>query len=164
MNFQKTQLPGKIYVGHIKNEISVEKLHGFFSKFGRIIDIEQPFLFKNQRKNYAFISFENQVNANWLIDAGSVVLDSHKLIIKKAFQQEVKKMKLDQDEKTTTVEPFNINGDASAVFSTEGPSTQEAAYKAMQESLDSDEHGTNLPKELHDGHFSKGKTLMRSAT
>ena len=103
-------------------------------------------------------------NANWLIDAGSVVLDSHKLIIKKAFQQEVKKMKLDQDEKTTTVEPFNINGDASAVFSTEGPSTQEAAYKAMQESLDSDEHGTNLPKELHDGHFSKGKTLMRSAT
>ena len=96
MTFQKTRFPGKIYVGHIKYKTSEEELRSFFSSFGQVIGIEQPFQYKNQKKNYAFILFEKEINANWLINAGSVYLKGHKLVIKQAYHQEVQKINIDE--------------------------------------------------------------------
>jgi len=80
--------PGKIYVGKLKAEITDDQIKTFFSQFGTISNIEQPFdKTKNERKNFCFITFEKEENAKKLIKEGTVYLEGHELDVKTVVQK-----------------------------------------------------------------------------
>ena len=80
--------PGKIYVGKLKAEITDDQIKTFFSQFGTIANVEQPFdKTKNERKNFCFITFEKEENAKKLIKEGTVFLEGHELDVKTVVQK-----------------------------------------------------------------------------
>lgn len=80
--------PGKVYVGKLKADISDDQVKTFFSQFGTISNIEQPFdKIKNERKNFCFITFEKEETAKKLIKEGTVYLEGHELDVKTVVQK-----------------------------------------------------------------------------
>ena len=80
--------PGKIYVGKLKAEITDDQIKTYFSQFGTISNIEQPFdKIKNERKNFCFITFEKEETAKKLIKEGTVYLEGHELDVKTVVQK-----------------------------------------------------------------------------
>ena len=80
--------PGKVYVGKLKAEITDDQVKTFFSQFGTISNIEQPFdKTKNERKNFCFITYEKEETAKKLIKEGTVYLEGHELDVKTVVQK-----------------------------------------------------------------------------
>lgn len=75
---------GKIYVGKLKPELSDDEIKNFFSGYGNIAQVEQPFdKAKNERKNFCFITFDKEETAKTLLKEGVVTINGHELEIKK---------------------------------------------------------------------------------
>ena len=74
---------GKIYVGKIPQELSDEEIKSFFEQYGAIVTVEQPFdKMKNERKNFCFVTFENERVVRKLIEEGTCNIGGHKMKIK----------------------------------------------------------------------------------
>ena len=75
---------GKVYVGKLKPELSDEEIKEFFSTYGTIASLEQPFdKTKNERKNFCFITYEKEETARKLLKEGTVTIKGHELEVKK---------------------------------------------------------------------------------
>jgi len=75
---------GKVYVGKLKPELTDEQIKEFFSQYGTINQVEQPFdKVKNERKNFCFITFDKEETAKKLLKEGSVSINGNELEIKK---------------------------------------------------------------------------------
>ena len=75
---------GKVYVGKLKPELTDEQIKEFFSQYGTIAQVEQPFdKTKNERKNFCFITFDKEETAKKLLKEGAVNINGHELEIKK---------------------------------------------------------------------------------
>lgn len=76
--------PGKVYVGKLQKAVEESVLREFFSKYGTVTAVEQPFdRLKNEKKNFCFISFEKEEPAKRLLKEGSVFIDGQEVEIKK---------------------------------------------------------------------------------
>jgi len=75
---------GKVYVGKLKADLTDEQIKEFFSQYGTIAQVEQPFdKVKNERKNFCFITFDKEETAKKLLKEGSVSINGSELEIKK---------------------------------------------------------------------------------
>lgn len=75
---------GKIYVGKLKSDLTDEQIKEFFTQYGSIAAVEQPFdKAKNERKNFCFITFDREDTAKKLLKEGTVSINGHELEVKK---------------------------------------------------------------------------------
>jgi len=75
---------GKVYVGKLTKDVTDEQVKEFFSQYGTIAQVEQPFdKVKNERKNFCFITFDKEETAKKLLKEGSVSINGNELEIKK---------------------------------------------------------------------------------
>jgi len=75
---------GKIYIGKLKPEITEDDIKEFFGQYGTVVSVEHPFdKVKNEKKNFAFVTFEREETAKKLLKEGNVTLKGHELEINK---------------------------------------------------------------------------------
>ncbi len=76
---------GKVYVGRLQKDVTEEELREFFSGYGAVAAVEQPFdKVKNEKKNFCFITFEKEEPAKRLLKEGTVTIkEGHDVEIKK---------------------------------------------------------------------------------
>ncbi|XP_055626144.1 RNA-binding protein squid-like isoform X2 [Toxorhynchites rutilus septentrionalis] len=76
---------GKIFVGGLAPEISDEEIKTFFGQFGSIAEVEMPFdKQRNQRKNFCFITFESEQDANEVLRTPKQTISGKEVDVKKA--------------------------------------------------------------------------------
>lgn len=75
----------KIFVGGLKPELSDDDIRNHFSTFGTIVEMEMPQdRVKNQRKNFCFITFEEERVVQDLVRSGRTSIGDVEVDVKKA--------------------------------------------------------------------------------
>lgn len=76
---------GKIFVGGLPQDTTEETIRSFFGTFGNIVEIEMPFdRVKNQRKNFCFITYDNENVVFDLLKTPKQVINGKEVDVKKA--------------------------------------------------------------------------------
>ena len=76
---------GKIFVGGLAQDTTEETIRSFFGTFGNIVDVEMPFdRVKNQRKNFCFITYDNENVVFHLLKTPKQVINGKEVDVKKA--------------------------------------------------------------------------------
>lgn len=77
--------PGKIFVGGLPTDLTDEEIKNYFSQFGNITGIDLPFdKEKNQRKNFCFITFDNEYVVADLLKKPKQMINGKPVDVKKA--------------------------------------------------------------------------------
>lgn len=77
--------PGKIFVGGLPPELTDDDIKNYFGQYGNITGIDLPFdKEKSQRKNFCFISFDNENVVADLLKRPKQTINGHTVDVKKA--------------------------------------------------------------------------------
>ena len=98
-----SNMPFRLFVKNVSNEVSKQTLFDIFSRFGRVMEIKIPVTKRGIRRDYVFITFRRQK------DAYKAMNDLHgmKLLGKHLVVQFGRQQPQDENEKKRTRSPSN---------------------------------------------------------